>query len=347
MRFACRRRQDRYPPGLRLLVAVPAIFGLFDDGAKPLEGDALEELRLEEVEQLLGFASRDFPFVALLPLLRRRALRDDLDVLRLDLCLEFLRLRRQGVNALFQLADVDLGEPGAGLVGIGARQRRSAPAPAASGQSGHGTCRRRRRRSSRRPRDIAHSRVDYASKAGSDIDRGRQVTDIRRVRGSASAAGPCAWRRGVAQLAPEEGFEPPTQRLTAACSTTELLRKRYWRRGPDSNRCTRLCRPLRSHSATAPRRKSAQLARRGPARRRRKLKTASCSGQDCPARICQHRRATAVANLAVELCLCRSARPVYSSRRALRSSRGRHGLRRCPLQDDSESDSHQPGDRCR
>ena len=25
-------------------------------------------------------------------------------------------------------------------------------------------------------------------------------------------------------LAPEEGFEPPTQRLTAACSTTELLR---------------------------------------------------------------------------------------------------------------------------
>lgn len=26
-------------------------------------------------------------------------------------------------------------------------------------------------------------------------------------------------------MAPEEGFEPPTQRLTAACSTTELLRK--------------------------------------------------------------------------------------------------------------------------
>lgn len=25
-------------------------------------------------------------------------------------------------------------------------------------------------------------------------------------------------------MAPEEGFEPPTQRLTAACSTTELLR---------------------------------------------------------------------------------------------------------------------------
>lgn len=26
------------------------------------------------------------------------------------------------------------------------------------------------------------------------------------------------------ELAPEEGFEPPTRRLTAACSTTELLR---------------------------------------------------------------------------------------------------------------------------
>lgn len=26
-------------------------------------------------------------------------------------------------------------------------------------------------------------------------------------------------------MAPEEGFEPPTRRLTAACSTTELLRK--------------------------------------------------------------------------------------------------------------------------
>jgi hypothetical protein len=28
-----------------------------------------------------------------------------------------------------------------------------------------------------------------------------------------------------AYVAPEEGFEPPTRRLTAACSTTELLRK--------------------------------------------------------------------------------------------------------------------------
>jgi short subunit dehydrogenase-like uncharacterized protein len=53
-------------------------------------------------------------------------------------------------------------------------------------------------------------------------------------------------------MAPEEGFEPPTLRLTAACSTAELLRNWFWRRGPDSNRCTRLCRPLRSHSATAP-----------------------------------------------------------------------------------------------
>ena len=31
------------------------------------------------------------------------------------------------------------------------------------------------------------------------------------------------WRADK-EVAPEEGFEPPTQRLTAACSTTELLR---------------------------------------------------------------------------------------------------------------------------
>ena len=28
----------------------------------------------------------------------------------------------------------------------------------------------------------------------------------------------------LGEMAPEEGFEPPTRRLTAACSTTELLR---------------------------------------------------------------------------------------------------------------------------
>ena len=36
------------------------------------------------------------------------------------------------------------------------------------------------------------------------------------------------------RLAPEEGFEPPTRRLTAACSTTELLRT-----DEGSNRCRR------------------------------------------------------------------------------------------------------------
>ena len=84
------------------------------------------------------------------------------------------------------------------------------------------------------------------------------------------------------ELAPEEGFEPPTRRLTAACSTTELLRinkasARYdrarrgllaepirarkgaheptdWRRGPESNRHSRICSPLHRHSATTPHR---------------------------------------------------------------------------------------------
>jgi hypothetical protein len=55
-------------------------------------------------------------------------------------------------------------------------------------------------------------------------------------------------------LAPRDGFEPSTQRLTAACSTTELpgIRARprkkrgmvpLWRPEAESNRCTRICSP--------------------------------------------------------------------------------------------------------
>src|SRR6185295_16679308 len=88
---------------------------------------------------------------------------------------------------------------------------------------------------------------------------------------------------------PEAGIEPATRRLTVACSTAELLRNeigrgmRYWPResavfwqsgpdharpahatmpichhtyiwrpGPESNRHTRICSPLHSHSATRP-----------------------------------------------------------------------------------------------
>ena len=42
-------------------------------------------------------------------------------------------------------------------------------------------------------------------------------------------------------MAPEEGFEPPTRRLTAACSTTELLRKDP----KGTNRCRRLGRGVK------------------------------------------------------------------------------------------------------
>ncbi len=35
------------------------------------------------------------------------------------------------------------------------------------------------------------------------------------------------------KLAQEEGFEPPTSRLTAGCSTTELLLKRTGKHLPD------------------------------------------------------------------------------------------------------------------
>src|SRR2546425_12749879 len=66
-------------------------------------------------------------------------------------------------------------------------------------------------------------------------------------------------------LAPRDGFEPSTQRLTAACSTTELpgigahpttrkIRRDGvpWRPEAESNRCTRICSPLHSHSAIRP-----------------------------------------------------------------------------------------------
>jgi hypothetical protein len=96
-------------------------------------------------------------------------------------------------------------------------------------------------------------------------------------------------RVGLWKLAPRVGFEPTTDRLTADCSTTELPRIKeglipnppeecdpenhvfsksrklyakarkhshnetcFWRHGAESNRCTRLCRPLHNHSATAP-----------------------------------------------------------------------------------------------
>ena len=53
-------------------------------------------------------------------------------------------------------------------------------------------------------------------------------------------------------LAPRDGFEPSTQRLTAACSTTELpgiragpeegaRHQTRWRPEAESNRCTRIC----------------------------------------------------------------------------------------------------------
>jgi hypothetical protein len=61
--------------------------------------------------------------------------------------------------------------------------------------------------------------------------------DVALFRAKRPISGNVVWSRQVKKqgakplklgplpiLAPEEGFEPPTQRLTAACSTTELLR---------------------------------------------------------------------------------------------------------------------------
>jgi hypothetical protein len=90
------------------------------------------------------------------------------------------------------------------------------------------------------------------------------------------------------ELAPRDGFEPSTNRLTAGCSTAELPGSKGendaklgynkggtdckgiirsaacrrirttsvmpdpWRPRPELNRGTRFCRPLRNHSATWP-----------------------------------------------------------------------------------------------
>jgi hypothetical protein len=50
------------------------------------------------------------------------------------------------------------------------------------------------------------------------------------------AKGPGNNAEALAKLAPEEGFEPPAKRLTAACSTTELLRIRASHRDPSKPR---------------------------------------------------------------------------------------------------------------
>lgn len=52
-----------------------------------------------------------------------------------------------------------------------------------------------------------------------------------------NAKGPGVNAETLAKLAPEEGFEPPTKRLTAACSTTELLRIRASHRYRETPRC--------------------------------------------------------------------------------------------------------------
>ena len=55
---------------------------------------------------------------------------------------------------------------------------------------------------------------------------------------------------------PEIGSGGRTRTCDPAVNSRLLYQLSYagitWRRGPESNRCTRLCRPVRSHSATAP-----------------------------------------------------------------------------------------------
>ena len=46
-------------------------------------------------------------------------------------------------------------------------------------------------------------------------------------------------------------LSPPSRR-TAPGTTPEITQGRPWRREPESNRCKRICSPLRNHSAIAP-----------------------------------------------------------------------------------------------
>ena len=71
------------------------------------------------------------------------------------------------------------------------------------------------------------------------------------------------------------GFEPPTSSVSRKRSPPELSARAarivaVSRRGPESNRCARLCRPLPNHSATPP--------NEGPSL------AAACDGPGCPRR---------------------------------------------------------------
>ena len=61
---------------------------------------------------------------------------------------------------------------------------------------------------------VSGSRCECATSRAESIYRSSRSSGRRRPGGDPA----------LAAVAPEEGFEPPTRRLTAACSTTELLR---------------------------------------------------------------------------------------------------------------------------
>ena len=78
-------------------------------------------------------------------------------------------------------------------------------------------------------------------------------------RGRASGAGPCPCKGRGARLRLHEGL-PPRPNARMGLSTGKAPRvcspgqegRGFWRRHPESNRGTRICNPLRHHSAMAP-----------------------------------------------------------------------------------------------
>jgi hypothetical protein len=84
-----------------------------------------------------------------------------------------------------------------------------------------------------------------------------------------------AFVRHQACSLPQPGIPPPERFKQGRLGWPQLSRryrahtaKGHQRRRPESNRCTRLCRPLRNHSATSPRRSQAYRVGE-PSRRRR------------------------------------------------------------------------------
>src|SRR5262245_6558382 len=104
--------------------------------------------------------------------------------------------------------------------------------------------------------------VGQHGRPGPEPPRFRSCCLFSDTRGSGRVEIPTALRGVV----PGAGFEPARPHGQGILSPQRLpvtpsgrTRFRHWRRGSESNRRTRLCRPLHDHSATPPRNKKREV----------------------------------------------------------------------------------------